>query len=122
MVLSYDQLVHRRLGAGQLISNNRLVSEGPDCAVDGWSTDQALDQSKASRIGQKLGSQPMNDPNPLVLVTGATGYVGGRLLPLLESRGLRIRCMARRPENIASGVGEGTEIVQCKAMCYTLVR
>ena len=54
----------------------------------------------------------MNAPNLLVLVTGATGYVGGRLLPLLESRELRIRCMARRPENIASRVGEGTEIVQ----------
>ncbi len=54
----------------------------------------------------------MNDSNPLVLVTGATGYVGGRLLPLLESREVRIRCMARRPENIAARVGEGTEIVQ----------
>ncbi len=54
----------------------------------------------------------MNDPNPLVLVTGATGYVGGRLLPLLESRELRIRCMARRPKNIAARVGKGTEIVQ----------
>ncbi|MGI9474585.1 MAG: NAD-dependent epimerase/dehydratase family protein, partial [Rubripirellula sp.] len=54
----------------------------------------------------------MNDPNPLVLVTGSTGYVGGRLLPLLESRELRLRCMARRPEYIASRVGEGTEIVQ----------
>ena len=34
----------------------------------------------------------------LVLLTGATGYVGGRLLRLLEERGELVRCFARRPE------------------------
>ncbi|HZD87578.1 MAG TPA: SDR family oxidoreductase [Gaiellaceae bacterium] len=37
-----------------------------------------------------------------VLVTGATGYVGGRLLPALLARGEHVRCLARRPEAIAS--------------------
>lgn len=37
----------------------------------------------------------------LVLVTGATGYVGGRLLPALLARGEHVRCLARRPEAIA---------------------
>ena len=32
-----------------------------------------------------------------VLVTGATGYVGGRLLRALEQAGGRVRCLARRP-------------------------
>jgi uncharacterized protein YbjT (DUF2867 family) len=32
---------------------------------------------------------------PLVLVTGATGYVGGRLVPELLARGVRVRVMAR---------------------------
>ena len=41
----------------------------------------------------------MSEPaRPLVLLTGATGYVGGRLLPVLERAGVRVRCMARRPE------------------------
>ena len=31
-----------------------------------------------------------------VLLTGATGYVGGRLLTLLESEGFSVRCLARR--------------------------
>ena len=31
-----------------------------------------------------------------VLLTGATGYVGGRLLPLLKKRGCRVRCLTRR--------------------------
>lgn len=50
-------------------------------------------------------------PAPLVLLTGATGYVGGRLLPELESRGVRVRCMARRPEWLRTRVGPGTEVV-----------
>ncbi|HKB93605.1 MAG TPA: NAD-dependent epimerase/dehydratase family protein [Gaiellaceae bacterium] len=36
-----------------------------------------------------------------VLVTGATGYVGGRLLPSPLARGEYVRCLARRPEAIA---------------------
>jgi uncharacterized protein YbjT (DUF2867 family) len=48
----------------------------------------------------------------LVLLTGATGYVGGRLLPRLEQRGIAVRCLARRPEFLASRVGPTTEIMQ----------
>lgn len=47
-----------------------------------------------------------------VLVTGATGYVGGRLTNELAARGHRVRCMARRPEVMAERVGESTEVVQ----------
>lgn len=35
---------------------------------------------------------------PLILITGATGYVGGELLKALLAAGHRVRCMARRPE------------------------
>lgn len=50
-------------------------------------------------------------PNHLVLLTGATGYVGGRLLPRLEQDGYRVRCLARRPESLASRIGDNTEVV-----------
>lgn len=33
----------------------------------------------------------------LILVTGATGYVGGRLVPRLLEAGYRVRCLARDP-------------------------
>lgn len=37
---------------------------------------------------------------PLVLVTGATGYIGGRLVPELLAAGYRVRVMARQPRNL----------------------
>ena len=46
-----------------------------------------------------------------VLVTGATGYVGGRLQRRLEASGFRVRCMARSPERLAGRVGPGVETV-----------
>ncbi len=46
-----------------------------------------------------------------VLLTGATGYVGGRLLPLLEAReDLVVRCLTRRPEELRPRVSEATEV------------
>jgi uncharacterized protein YbjT (DUF2867 family) len=46
-----------------------------------------------------------------VLLTGATGYIGGRLLHLLEGRE-RVRCMARRPEYLEERAAPGTEVVR----------
>ena len=37
----------------------------------------------------------------LVVVTGATGYVGGRLVPGLIEAGHSVRCVARRPEELS---------------------
>jgi uncharacterized protein YbjT (DUF2867 family) len=36
-----------------------------------------------------------------VLVTGATGYIGGRLVPALLAAGHEVRCLARSPEKLA---------------------
>ncbi|MGX1545589.1 SDR family oxidoreductase [Streptomyces adustus] len=47
------------------------------------------------------------------LVTGATGYIGGRLVPELLDAGHRVRCLARSPERLRDHpwVGE-TEVVR----------
>jgi len=52
-----------------------------------------------------------SQPSPLVLVTGATGYVGGRLLRALQQRGERVRCLTRRPEFLLPRVHGPTEVV-----------
>jgi uncharacterized protein YbjT (DUF2867 family) len=49
---------------------------------------------------------------PLILLTGASGYVGGRLLPALEARGYRVRCLARRPTHLVGRAGPHTEVVR----------
>ena len=46
-----------------------------------------------------------------ILLTGASGYVGGRLLPRLEATGRPVRCLARRPEYLRSRVHGSTEVV-----------
>jgi uncharacterized protein YbjT (DUF2867 family) len=38
--------------------------------------------------------------NELILVTGATGYVGGRLVPRLLDAGYRVRCLVRDPTRL----------------------
>jgi len=38
---------------------------------------------------------------PLTLVTGATGYIGGRLVPRLLTEGHRVRCLTRDPTKLA---------------------
>jgi uncharacterized protein YbjT (DUF2867 family) len=50
-------------------------------------------------------------PARRILLTGATGYVGGRLLRVLEERGHAVRCLVRRPEHLLPRVGPGTEVV-----------
>ncbi|MBI5832668.1 MAG: SDR family oxidoreductase [Armatimonadetes bacterium] len=45
-----------------------------------------------------------------ILVTGATGYVGGRLVRRLEAAGRPVRCLARRAEYLRGRVGEGTTV------------
>src|SRR3954471_1557008 len=43
---------------------------------------------------------------PTILLTGATGYVGGRLLRVLEEQDCTIRCLARRPEAVTAATAE----------------
>lgn len=49
---------------------------------------------------------------PLILLTGVTGYVGGRLLRALEERGPHVRCLARRPDAVAGRASGSTQVVQ----------
>jgi uncharacterized protein YbjT (DUF2867 family) len=63
------------------------------------------------RIRHDPVSTPRQQPAGRVLLTGATGYVGGRLLRKLEESGRPVRCMVRRPEVLSGRAAEQTEIV-----------
>jgi len=50
-------------------------------------------------------------PSQLVLLTGASGYIGGRLIAPLCERPVRLRCMARNPERLQRQLSESAEVV-----------
>ena len=57
--------------------------------------------------------EPSSQP---IAVTGATGYVGGRLVPFLLQRGYQVRCLVREPKKLDQRPWrnvEGVEVVQC---------
>jgi uncharacterized protein YbjT (DUF2867 family) len=66
------------------------------------------------------GDQAMQQP--LVLVTGATGYVGGRLWRRLVDKGYRVRCMARDTERLAGRMDPGVEVVRGDVVDPTSLR
>ena len=51
-----------------------------------------------------------------VLVTGATGYIGGRLVPRLLEQGYSVRCLARHPAHLEDRRWPGSEITQGDAL------
>ena len=53
----------------------------------------------------------MTSPVRRVLVTGATGYIGGRLVPRLLGRGYEVRCVARNPNRLEGLPWRGVVVV-----------
>ena len=51
-----------------------------------------------------------------ILVTGATGYIGGRLVPELLTRGYRVRVMVRASSPEHPPRWPGAETVGCDAL------
>lgn len=54
----------------------------------------------------------MGNDTRLILLTGATGYVGGRLLHRLECAGMRVRCLSRHPDVLSRRVAQTTKVVR----------
>jgi uncharacterized protein YbjT (DUF2867 family) len=67
----------------------------------------------------------VTDPQPglgRILVTGATGYVGGRLVPELLARGYRVRVMVRAASQEHAERWPGAEVVEADAHDLDSVR
>ena len=61
-------------------------------------------------IRRKVENSSAEASRNLILLTGASGYVGGHLLKALEATGHRVRCAVRRPEAMAASAA-GTTVV-----------
>ncbi len=53
-----------------------------------------------------------NVDQPIILVTGGTGYIGGLLISRLEKQGVKLRCLARNPDRLRSHVQVASEVVR----------
>ncbi|RRS01290.1 SDR family oxidoreductase [Glycomyces terrestris] len=62
------------------------------------------------------------EPRPLVLLLGATGYIGGRLLPRLLNAGYRVRVLTRRPERARGLASADVEVAAGDAADPAAVR
>jgi uncharacterized protein YbjT (DUF2867 family) len=60
-------------------------------------------------------------PSP-ILLTGATGYIGGRLLRRLQEEGRPVRCLTRRPEVLDPGLCSSTTVVEGDALASSSLR
>ena len=67
--------------------------------------------SETTSSSQSTANSAAIPRTSLILLTGASGYIGGRLLPSLEQEGYRLRCLARHPEILKPKVGSSTEVV-----------
>ncbi len=56
-------------------------------------------------------SSASSDWDVRILLTGATGHVGGQLLDRFERSGRRVRCLTRRPDALAHRTNPRTEVV-----------
>jgi uncharacterized protein YbjT (DUF2867 family) len=67
----------------------------------------------AARRHRPARLRTVPERRPRILLTGATGYIGGRLLKALEAEGPgEIRCLARRPAHLKPRVGAGTQVLE----------
>lgn len=72
-------------------------------------TEADISRSPSNADGTTTSSIEKRNGN--VLLTGASGYVGGRLLSALLAGGYKVRCMARRPETFERRAKDRFEIV-----------
>lgn len=59
-----------------------------------------------------LNLKPPKSEAPKILLTGASGYIGGRLVRKFLQAGVPVRCMGRRADALQKRLGEHVPVVQ----------
>jgi len=73
------------------------VTSGPEQSADALELSSPLGTEEALRAVRRADGS-----TPLVLVLGATGYIGGRLVPRLLAGGYRVRTLTRSAARVAA--------------------
>ena len=105
--VSEAQLRQDRRGEQHRDQGNERWCDGEQCARDEDRYRGQQWRDSCHRQGDSAGIRTR-----MHLLTGATGYVGGRLLRRLEEDGLPVRCLCRDPEALRWRVAPGTELVR----------
>ena len=102
------------------INESSRAQSPSDLGVDALVGRRHRDERTRDRIGvvRSPSVNPMNDASsPRVLVTGATGYVGGRLVPLLVDEGFGVRVLVRSAAKVRNTAWIGrVEVVEGDAL------
>jgi uncharacterized protein YbjT (DUF2867 family) len=77
---------------------------------DGRYPPPRAEHDKACQQASAAEEKSREKMKPLILVTGATGYVGGELVKALLAAGHRVRCLVRRPEAMKPQQVAGAEV------------
>lgn len=78
--------------------------------MESFAQENRLSRSRR-RANRAARATPLSGSR-LALLSGPTGYVGGRLFPRLLEASWRVRCLARRREHLLPRVPVGVEVVQ----------
>jgi uncharacterized protein YbjT (DUF2867 family) len=62
--------------------------------------------------GREQDNERLPESDQTILLTGASGYVGGRLLHRLEASSRPLRCLTRRPDLLRDRVAPHTQVVE----------
>jgi dihydroflavonol-4-reductase len=71
----------------------------------------APSRSAGWQAGRRADVSAPGAGGALVFLTGATGFIGGRLAGALTARGYRLRCLVRSPERAATLTAMGAELL-----------
>src|SRR4051794_39529413 len=108
------------------------IQHDVECSLFAVDTARPARRGHRRRPAARTRHVDAHRPRTIVL-TGATGYVGGRLLPALLEQGHEVRCIVRRPERadlpggatvVRGDVTEGTGLDEALAgadVAYYLV-